>query len=276
MPSAEENRPIRRVERFLERLFAPAEGDPPHAAEGPDAPQAFPGPGGEARARPGPARALLTVDDAGDYLLCAGREVVLGHARGGGADLPVLADVGPRHARFVLCASLAGGEEWRLQPLGTERVFRNAEPVSTETVLADGDALRLGKNLEVDLALPDPASASAVLTFRRGVDCLGAAHVILVAPGPGGRIRLGAAARRHVRVPNLLTGAELVLEGERLVVVSEAGVSRGPGVRAGSLQLAFPPRDRVDVLVGPRPADGRPPFSFSLAPAPGAGEGQGS
>jgi hypothetical protein len=288
MAAEEEPKPIRRVERFLERLFAPGalgegEGEGPEGApdEGrpPQDPPRADAPGKRLTARPfapellpggGPQRALLTVDDAGDFLLCAGREIVLGHARAGSADLPVLADVGPRHARFVLGASLAGGEEWQLQPLGTEKVFRNAEPVSTSTALAHGDELRLGRNLELVFQLPDPASATAVLAFRRGIDCLGASCVVLFAAGSGGRIRLGAAAGRHVRVPTLLAGAELVLDGQRLRVASPAGVSSG-GARAPALELAFPPPARVDVVVGEPPPGGRAPFSFSLAPIPAGG-----
>jgi len=288
MPADEEQKPIRRVERFLERLFA--SGALGEGEEDPAGDALHERPSVQPRelvlARPGAPhehgddaapRALLTVDDAGDYLLCAGREIVLGHARAGRADLPVLADVGPRHARFVLSASLAGGEEWRLQPLGSERVFRNAEPVSTATALADGDELLLGRNLELLFQLPDPASATAVLSFRRGADCLGASHVVLFAAGSGGRMRLGAAAGRHVRVPNLIPGAELTLAEGRLVVVSEAGVERDGGARAASLELPFPPARRIDVSVGKPRADGRPPFAFSLAPVPGArGAGEGS
>jgi hypothetical protein len=212
-----------------------------------------------------PIRALMTVDDAGDYLLCAGDDVLIGHARGAAADLPVLADVGIEHARLQRRSSLAGGSEWFLIPLGGERAARNAEPIAAPVPLADGDELLLGGNLRVAFRQPDPASASAVLDLLGGIDCLGAAHVVLFAPGPGGRIRVGARGGRHVRVPNLEPGFELALGPDGIRATSAAGIGRTPAERLGALDLAFPPERRLDLSLGPPLPGGRPPFSFSLA-----------
>jgi hypothetical protein len=251
--------PIRRVERFLDRLFAA--GAFGELEPGAVVPAAGPAEGAAAPVQ----RALLSVDDAGDYLLCAGRELSLGHARAGLADLPVLADVGPLHARFHLRSSFGSGESWCLEPVARERVYRNAEPLQAAAALADGDDLRLGKNLELVFQAPDPASATAVLALGRGADCLGASHVVLFAAGAGGRLRLGAAAGRHVRVPNLIVGADLMLFQRRLWIASEAGVAVAGSASAETLGMPFPPDARVDVRIG-KGEHGRAPFSFSLLP----------
>jgi hypothetical protein len=212
-----------------------------------------------------PTRVLMTVDDAGDFLLCAGDDISIGHARGAAADLPVLADVGVEHARFQRRSSLTGGSDWLVVPLAGERVSRNAEPITSPVAVADGDALLLGTNLRVIFRQPDPASASAVLDLLGGVDCLGAAHVVLLAPGVGGRVRIGARGGRHVRVPNLEPGFELALAPGGIAVTSAAGIGLGAAERASEVLLPFPPERRMDLSVGAPLPGGRPPFSFSLA-----------
>src|SRR5262245_38086218 len=47
-----------------------------------------------------PGRALLSVDGGGQYLLCAGERLTLGHRRAARADLGFLADVGALHAEL--------------------------------------------------------------------------------------------------------------------------------------------------------------------------------
>jgi len=212
-------------------------------------------------------RVLMTVDDAGDFLLCAGDDLLLGHARGGAADLPVLADVGIEHVRLERRSSLAGGSEWFVVPLAGERVLRNAEPLFAPAPLFDEDELLLGSNLRVRFRQPDPASASAVLDLLGGIDCLGATHVVLLAPGAGGRVRIGARGGRHVRVPNLEPGFEISLGPTGLIASSAAGIGRSPAARAPEVLLPFPPERRVDLSIGGPLPGGRPPFSFSLAAA---------
>lgn len=277
MPAEGEKNPLRRVERFLDRLFETGEG----LAASPLRSLGAEGGGPEGR-RPSagepedPAamrarRFLLTVDDAGEFLVSAGDEHVLGHRRGDRADLPVLADVGIAHARFVARESLAAGREWRVEPFGSEEVLSNGEPVSTSAPVAHGDLLRFGANLELRFEAPDPASSTAVLHLLHGAECLGAAHVLLLGEGLGGRLRIGAAAGRHIRVPNLLAGMELVLSGERLLIRSDDGVAEPGGERRTSLGLEFPLVRRTDLLVGTG-AEGRPPFGLSFQPLTPRGE----
>ncbi len=300
---------VQRIERFLEALFSQgffrsidvqnritAGGDagpaaPPGESAGtaepeddePERPRSelLPAERPVAR-RPAPPahdaapRLLLTIDDAGQFLVAGSADLVIGHLRSGEADLPFLADVGKRHARVVRRESLHGGSEWRIEPQGSESVLRNGSPVATSDRLRDGDEIKLGGNVSFRFRTPDPASASAVLDLLHGAECLGAAHVILFADGPGGRVRIGAAGQRHVRVPGLIHGVSMVLDGERLVVECEAGVRSGEGPSRGTFALPFPPPQRVDLAIG-KAADGRPPFGLALAPveAPPRGPGKG-
>ncbi|MCZ6596571.1 MAG: FHA domain-containing protein [Planctomycetota bacterium] len=222
-------------------------------------------------------RFLLTVDDAGQFLVAVARELTLGHLRAGEADLPFLADVGRRHARLSYRESLQEGPGWWIEPLAGEAVHKNEELLTGAVPLVDGDGVRLGANLSMRFRTPDPASASARLDFLHGAECLGAAHAVLMTPGAGGRVRIGAAGQRHIRVANLLTGVTLVVEedpaapgDERLFVHCEAGISDGAGPGQGIFALPCPPPQRVDLSVG-KPKEGRPPFGLALAPvaAPG-------
>jgi hypothetical protein len=79
-----------------------------------------------------------------------------------------------------------------------------------------------------------------------------------------------------VRVPNLLSGAELVLADGRLSIASEAGVASAAAGRSERLEVPFPPPARVDIQLGKGSADERPPFSFSLSPVQENGAGNSS
>lgn len=208
--------------------------------------------------------ALLSVDGAGQFLLCGAERLTLGHLRSARADLGFLADVGALHATLVRADSLQAGPAWRIEPCGTERVT-----VAQETVpaagrrLAAGERVRLGENLEFCLQLPDPASASAVLELQGGAQCAGARRIVLLAAGPGGRVRIGAARDHHVCVPGL--DFELVLEwhGNELDLRSELpfeGAAQGERGR-----FPFPPPARLALTCG-KPRGSRPPFGLSIEP----------
>lgn len=216
--------------------------------------------------------ALLSVDGGGQFLLCGGERLTLGHLRAGQADLGFLADVGARHAVLERAESLLEGPGWRIVPCAGEAVQVGGRPLGPEGCrLASGDRVRLGENLEFLVELPDPASASAVLELLHGVECSGARRVVLFAPGAGGRVRIGSTLGHVVRVPGL--DFELVLEwsGEELALSSELPLRR-EGLRAEDgaqecreLRLAFPPRAHEAFTSG-RPLGSRPPFGFSLEP----------
>ena len=101
---------------------------------------------------------------------------------------------------------------------------------------------------------------------------------MLLGEGSGGRLRIGAADLRHVRVPNLKHEISLVLSGARLLVRCEAGV-RGAGEDTpDGFALPCPPPQRFDLSIG-RPEGGRPPFGLAIEPtelpAPLEPEGDG-
>jgi len=222
------------------------------------------------RPRPGSTRerlehaALLSVDGAGQYLLCGSERLTLGHLRAARADLGFLADVGALHATLVRADSLHEGPGWRIEPCGDERVTVAGAPVPTGgRRIAAGASVRLGDNLEFRLEIPDPASASAVLELQRGAECAGARRIVLLAPGPGGRVRIGSSARHAVRVPGL--EFELVLEwrGDELELASELELAGALSGERG--RLAFPPEERLALSCG-KPRGSRPPFGLSIEP----------
>ena len=90
-----------------------------------------------------------------------------------------------------------------------------------------------------------------------------ARRILLLAPGPGGRVRIGATMRDHVRVPGL--DFDLVLEwrGSEIELASELpfeGALQGERGR-----LLFPPREQLALTCG-KPRGSRPPFCLSLEP----------
>ncbi len=215
-----------------------------------------------------PRSFVLAVDEGGQHHVAFGDELVIGHARSARADLPFLADVAAEHARLVRTATLRGGPGLRVVPAPGEPVLLGDRPVPPEgALLRPGERLTLAANLDLRLHAPDPASASLVLECLAGTECLGARRVILLAPGPGGRVRIGAGAQCHVRVARL--GVDVALElgpgGGSLVISSDAGVATYGASRAPRVTLPCPPRVRVDVVVGERAPD-EPPFALAFLP----------
>jgi len=213
----------------------------------------------------GPEPFLLSVDDAGQYLIVPGDRVSLGHLRSGVADLLFLADVGAVHAHLERSESLSGGPVWSLHPVAGERSFLNDGAITEATRLAPGDVVRLGANLSFEVLRPDAASHTVCLELRRGVECSGAKFVVLFGEGDGGRLRIGAAANRHVRVPGLEHEITLVHRAGRLFVQCDAGVEgAGPAGEEG-VSLPCPPPQRFDLSIG-KPEGSHPPFGLALEP----------
>jgi hypothetical protein len=213
---------------------------------------------------------ILSVDEAGSFLATARTELLLGHLRGDAADLPFLADVGPRHARLERALTFRDGVVWRVVPLDGERVLVAGEPVPDGgRVLVDGDRVQLGVNLAFRFRRPDAGSTSAVLDLQHGAECRGCGGVLLFGEGPEGRVRIGPGPRTHVRAAALEHELVAELAGGELSFSSTGGVSRG--ARAASedrISLAVPPREPVDLFVGSS-RDGEPPFAIALRAGPG-------
>jgi len=214
---------------------------------------------------------LLSVDGAGQYLVAAGQRFVLGHVRGGAADLPFLADLGARHALLERTDSLRAGSSWSITPLADERVYVNGERTLERRTLASGDRVRLGENLVFRFREPAPASETPILRFPEGIDCAGGLHVLLFARGEGGRVRIGGAGQRHVLVPGLEHELTLVREDARLWIRCDASIRASAGAACeeeerGVVSVRLPLECRLDLVIG-RPRGSRPPFGIALGPS---------
>jgi hypothetical protein len=215
---------------------------------------------------PLPAAALLSVDGGGQLLLCGGDRWSLGHLRSGQADLGFLADVAARHALLARDDSLQLGPGWRLEPLCGEPARVDGRALAAEgRRLASGARVALG-NLEFLVRVPDAASASWVLELCHGAECAGARQVVLLAAGAGGRLRIAADVRAHVRVPGLAFELAFEWHARELRVFSAHELAGA--VTGASGALPFPPPERLAFSCG-RPRGSRPPFELTLEPVPG-------
>ena len=225
----------------------------------------------------------LAVDDGGEFLLVAGRSFVIGHLRGGLADLPLFADLEPRHAKLVRGESFHGGATWRLSALaGVDLRVRRGVAVAlpapaggVAVELADGDLVELGARAAFRFELPDASSVTARLELLHGLECLGASRLLLLAPGGAGRIRVGARRGRHV--PLVDVDEDLVLEQTSPDTLR---VSHAPGLvfpdESGPVSerdLSLPPSVRIDFELV-RSSFGTDPSS-ALGPAREEPQGHG-
>ena len=221
--------------------------------------------------RPGAAvRFLLAVDDAGAFVGVVGPKIVIGHSRGGRADLPFLADVAPDHALLRTSGpTFHDGASWRIEALGTSRIEVDGEAVSGEgRVLTHGDRVLLAHNCAFRFLLPDPASASALLELESGAECLGAHSILLVVPGAVGRVSIGERHQHHVRAPLGEHHVELRYEAGELRLSSAAPLciaGRAGGASNEDLAVACPPAEAHHLSLGQGPS-GQRPFGIAIAP----------
>jgi len=136
-----------------------------------------------AKRQPG-KRLMLWIDAVGGYLLCLGKEYVLGTpAEGGGADVPLLADLSRRHAVIHREA-----EGYVLEPVRETKI--DGRTIRGPTSLEDGNLIELGRGVELRFRLPHTLSSTARLDLvsRHRLD-LPADAVILMSEscvlGPG-------------------------------------------------------------------------------------------
>ena len=218
-------------------------------------------------------RFLLAVDDGGEFFVAAGSEFTIGHLRSPSADLPFLADVEADHARLAIADSFHSGPRWTLAARPGANVLLSGGALAGDPVLlSHGDVVELAPNLAFRFRCPDPASSSAVLDLTSNADLQGARHVLLLAPGKAGLVRIGSRRDRHVPVPDLSAdiALEFVEEGSSsLVVRCPGGVRVQGGVSpAGpdpALSLPLPPPRSISLTLGARAA-GRPPFGITVWP----------
>jgi hypothetical protein len=104
-------------------------------------------------------RFLLWVDAVGGYLVCLDDRIVLGRAGSDShADIPLMGDLSRNHATL-----LRHGDGYLLQ--AHHASFINGKPVVKESVLRDGDVIRLGATVELEFRQPSPVSATARLAI---------------------------------------------------------------------------------------------------------------
>lgn len=217
-------------------------------------------------------RFLLAVDDAGEFLVVVGAALRLGHLRATDVDLPFLADVPAHAARLELVEDFHAGARWRLAPEVGATLLVNGRAVAAEGVLlADGDEARLAHNLAFRCVAREPGSSAIRLEFAGGVECLGAPRALLLAPGAGGRARIGSGAARAIPVAGVAHEIEIAAErgdaGTSVAVRCVAGISGA--ARAASepeARLALPLALQATLVARAR-GPGQPPFALIFRPA---------
>jgi hypothetical protein len=139
-------------------------------------------------------RFLLWVDGVGGYLVCMDDHIVLGRAGPDShADIPLMGDLSRNHATL-----LRNGEAYVLQ--AHQASFVNGKPVVDQTVLHDGDVIRLGSTVELEFRQPSPVSATARLAIvSRHRLPLAVDGVLLMAE----TCIVGDAAQAHIPAPTL-------------------------------------------------------------------------
>jgi hypothetical protein len=216
----------------------------------------------------------LAIDDGGEFLAAVGTRLVIGHLRSHAADLPLLADIEPSHAELRAATSFHGGLRWRLVPLVDDARLASmswrGRVLPREGVeLAHGDRVQLARNLALRVVAPDAASSSSILELEHGLECHGATRILLFAPGPAGRVRLGRKRTRLIPIADLEHDVSLELEPGRLVCACAGGLRDDerviPAAADARLALAFPPERATCVVVGARRAPS-PPFQIRVRP----------
>lgn len=218
-----------------------------------------------------PQRLLLAVDDAGEFLVLVGESATIGHLRAHDADLPFLADIGAHHARLDLVEDFHAGARWRIASEHDAALFVNGRVVgATGALLSDGDEVQLAPNLAFRFVARDRGSSSARLELGGGSECLGAPRILLFAPGPGGRVRIGASTSRTVPLADLEHEIELDAElgterspnGARISVRCNAGLAEPAlAVTEPEVRIALPLALSVTLTArarGPK----KPPFAL--------------
>ncbi len=171
---------------------------------------------------------VVRVEEGPEALLLTDDTISIGNARDPGNHIAIMANISSRHATIHRETSFHGGVSYRLRSTDGKACTVNGAPVR-EHELAHDDEIALGDGVVMRFRLPDPGSASAVLTVTRGylVDDL---RTVILMKGPGldGRVRIGSAERVHLYTPRAAGLAELVLDAPggvpRLTVRSDTGV----------------------------------------------------
>ena len=170
---------------------------------------------------------LLSLESFGELLVFENDSIVIGNAVANRADLPILANIAARHASISRSVSFHGGLRYTLAALGGRPVEING--VSTEKgALADGDRVKLGRDLEFSFRLPSARSKAALLEFSPQFEVEGSRRIVLLPPnGRAGAIIIGP-EDAHLRAPRSEEELEVFRakedKGAVLTVIGRHGV----------------------------------------------------
>ena len=211
---------------------------------------------------------LCSIDDVGDVLVAAfgGTRLDLG---GAGSQVPIEGlPAGPR-VGLEARESFKGGVGW---------VLSARDGASTE--LSDGMLVDLAKAagsssgaaVAARVRRPDPASASLLLELQGAAAAGRAARLLLLAPGPGGRVRISGREGAHFGVHGLTHDVCLELEAGALRWSCEGGAGSaggaGPagGEPAPEILVPLPVSSRLDLAFGAAP-ERLAPYGVALLPS---------
>ena len=219
----------------------------------------------------------LVLDDVGEFVVPLRSEFTIGHARAGRADLGVVADLEPVHARFALSESFHGGHAWRVSAVGDAALLASGEEVGPEGLVLEASVLlQLTPLVLLEVEHVGEGSSSLLLRLRGEVECEGTSRLLLMGRGAAGEIELGRSAPAPFRVARLKEplflelGEDSMLRVRTSAALRFGGESSLDGLQRESLHIHLPPERSVDLLVGSS-RDGSPPYGLMISPLRPAG-----
>jgi len=152
------------------------------------------------------SRFILWLDGVGGFLVCQGNAVTLGHATPScTVDIPILGDLSRQHATIV-----RDGEGYLVR---SDRELHVNGRSTNQSALTHGDAIRLGRTVELRFWIPSPMSATArldLLSPHRLQLSLGG--ILLMAE----TCVIGPSTQAHVRVMDSTSQVVLFRQNEGL------------------------------------------------------------
>lgn len=171
-------------------------------------------------------RMVAWIDGVGGYLICTGDELVLGQPAGGGADIPILADLSRRHATIR-----REGEAYVLTPIHSVRV--DGVELAGPQVLKDNALVELGGTVRVRFRKPHALSGTGVLTLESNHKTEPAVDGIVLMSES---CVLGSKSQSHILCRDWTDDLVLFRRGEDLQFRSASGVQvNGKSTTSGSV-----------------------------------------
>ena len=205
---------------------------------------------------------LCSIDDVGDVLVAAfgGTRLELG---GAGSEVPI--DGLPPGPRVGLEAreSFKGGVSWLLSS-GDGAATELSDGMLVDLARAAGSSS--GAAVAARVRRPDPASASLLLELQGAAAAGRAARLLLLAPGPGGRVRISGREGAHFGVHGLTHDVCLELGARALRWSCEGGAGPLGGEPAPEIQVPLPVSSRLDLAFGAAP-ERLAPYGVALLPS---------